>query len=62
MRISLQDHSSKDEETKKQEEIEAGIQETLIEQDDSEELARARAMDEYKDEFKRGWGNRYNRS
>ncbi|XP_011503624.1 PREDICTED: immunoglobulin-binding protein 1 [Ceratosolen solmsi marchali] len=36
--------------------------EQQIEKDDSEILARARAMDEYKDTHRRGWGNRANRS
>lgn len=34
----------------------------LEEDDDPEELARKRNMDEYKDDHRRGWGNRYNRS
>ncbi|XP_063982046.1 immunoglobulin-binding protein 1 [Diachasmimorpha longicaudata] len=33
-----------------------------IERDDEETLAQQRAMDEYKDTHKRGWGNRHNRS
>jgi hypothetical protein len=37
-------------------------QEALQEQDDPETLARQRAMDEYKDEHRRGEGNRFNRS
>ncbi|CAG4989023.1 unnamed protein product [Colias eurytheme] len=36
--------------------------EQLEEDDDPEELARKRNMDEYKDDHRRGWGNRYNRS
>ncbi|KAM3960928.1 immunoglobulin binding protein Tap42 [Aphomia sociella] len=36
--------------------------ERLEEDDDPEELERKRNMDEYKDEHRRGWGNRYNRS
>lgn len=36
--------------------------EKQIEEDSDEYLARARAMDDYKDTHKRGWGNRYNRS
>lgn len=36
--------------------------ETQIENDDPEKLARQRAMDEYKDDHRRGWGNRANRS
>ncbi|XP_028160922.1 immunoglobulin-binding protein 1b [Ostrinia furnacalis] len=36
--------------------------ERLVEEDDPEELARQRGMDEYKDDHRRGWGNRHNRS
>ncbi|KAJ0182806.1 hypothetical protein K1T71_002175 [Dendrolimus kikuchii] len=36
--------------------------ERLVEEDDPEELARQRNMDEYKDDHRRGWGNRHNRS
>ncbi|XP_008557934.1 immunoglobulin-binding protein 1 [Microplitis demolitor] len=36
--------------------------EELVEKDDEEYLEQMRAMDEYKDDHKRGWGNRYNRS
>ncbi|KAL0901970.1 hypothetical protein ABMA27_007110 [Loxostege sticticalis] len=36
--------------------------ERLVEEDDPEELARQRSMDEYKDDHRRGWGNRHNRS
>lgn len=36
--------------------------ERLVEEDDPEELERQRNMDEYKDEHRRGWGNRHNRS
>ncbi|KAJ8735237.1 hypothetical protein PYW07_006857 [Mythimna separata] len=36
--------------------------ERLVEEDDPEERARQNNMDEYKDEHRRGWGNRYNRS
>ncbi|CAH3971069.1 immunoglobulin-binding protein 1 [Pieris brassicae] len=36
--------------------------EELAEDDDPEELARQRSMDEYKDDHRRGWGNRHNRS
>jgi len=41
---------------------EAAALERLVEEDDDETLARARAVDEYKDTHRRGWGNRYNRS
>ncbi|XP_055547432.1 immunoglobulin-binding protein 1 [Wyeomyia smithii] len=36
--------------------------ENMIEQDDEEYLARQRAKDEFKDDHRRGYGNRYNRS
>ncbi|XP_072947512.1 immunoglobulin-binding protein 1 family member C [Epargyreus clarus] len=36
--------------------------ERLVEEEDPEELERQRNMDEYKDDHRRGWGNRYNRS
>ena len=36
------------------------LKENLVENDDEEELARKRRMDEYKDEHKRGEGNRHN--
>lgn len=44
------------------EERENAEKEKLVEEEDPEELARQRAMDEFKDTNKRGWGNRYNRS
>ncbi|CAL8125665.1 unnamed protein product [Orchesella dallaii] len=37
-------------------------EEALEEQDDEELLERRRHMDDYKDEHRAGWGNRYNRS
>ncbi|XP_034831228.1 immunoglobulin-binding protein 1 family member C [Maniola hyperantus] len=36
--------------------------ERLYEDEDEEEMARQRRMDEYKDDHRRGWGNRHNRS
>lgn len=36
--------------------------ESLIEKDDPDTLSQLRAMDEYKDTHRRGWGNRANRS
>ncbi|VVD02473.1 unnamed protein product [Leptidea sinapis] len=36
--------------------------EQMVEEDDPEELQRQRNMDEYKDDHRRGWGNRHNRS
>lgn len=44
------------------EEAEADQQERQEDEDDPELLARRRAMDEYKDDHRRGEGNRYNRS
>jgi immunoglobulin-binding protein 1 len=41
---------------------EAEQTEKLVDQDDEEYLARQRAKDEFKDEHRRGYGNRYNRS
>lgn len=45
-----------------QEEQEDVEREEKLENDDEYELARLRARDEYKDEHRRGEGNRYNRS
>lgn len=44
------------------EDSEAVMKEEMEEKDDSEYLEQARAMDEYKDTHRRGWGNRANRS
>ncbi|CAG9761656.1 unnamed protein product [Ceutorhynchus assimilis] len=44
------------------EEQEAEDLENKVEEDDEENLARMRAKDEFKDEHRRGWGNRMNRS
>lgn len=44
------------------EDSEAVLKEEMEEKDDSEYLERTRAMDEYKDTHRRGWGNRANRS
>lgn len=41
---------------------EAESLEDKVEKDDEENLARMRSKDEYKDEHRRGWGNRMNRS
>lgn len=41
---------------------EAAEQEQRVEEDDEVTLAQKRALDEYKDTHRRGWGNRYNRS
>ncbi|KAK2582358.1 hypothetical protein KPH14_004692 [Odynerus spinipes] len=45
-----------------QEDIEAVEKEEKEEKDDPELLEQVRAMDEYKDTHRRGWGNRANRS
>lgn len=44
------------------EEEEAEVRERQEEGDDPELLARRRAMDEFKDDHRRGEGNRHNRS
>ncbi|CAH0557506.1 unnamed protein product [Brassicogethes aeneus] len=44
------------------EESDQAREESLVEEDDDENLARMRAKDEFKDEHRRGWGNRMNRS
>ncbi|XP_030756306.1 immunoglobulin-binding protein 1 [Sitophilus oryzae] len=44
------------------EDTEAESSEKKIEEDDEEEIQRIRAKDEYKDDHRRGWGNRMNRS
>lgn len=44
------------------EDNEAILKEEMEEKDDPEHLEQARAMDEYKDMHRRGWGNRANRS
>ncbi|TRY72745.1 hypothetical protein TCAL_00181 [Tigriopus californicus] len=56
---SLQDKTNAD--IKAEEEEEERVKEEKEEQDDPEELARKRYMDDYKDEHKRGEGNRYNK-
>lgn len=43
-------------------ELEAEEKEKKLESDDPELLERMRQMDEFKDEHRRGWGNRMNRS
>ncbi|KAJ8952498.1 hypothetical protein NQ318_003294 [Aromia moschata] len=45
-----------------QDEKEEEEKEKLVEEDDEEYIARMRAKDEFKDEHRRGWGNRMNRS
>lgn len=51
-----------DEEEKRLEEQDEVEKEQKMEADDPEALARARGMDEWKDEHRRGEGNRHNRS
>ncbi|EFN79134.1 immunoglobulin-binding protein 1b [Harpegnathos saltator] len=58
----LQDMASSDKSSNEQEDTEAAEKEEKIERDDSDFLAQARAMDDYKDTHRRGWGNRANRS
>ncbi|OXA63809.1 Immunoglobulin-binding protein 1 [Folsomia candida] len=43
-------------------ELERRMKDLMEERDDPEELERKRNFDEYKDEHRRGWGNRFNRS
>ncbi|XP_023024918.2 immunoglobulin binding protein Tap42 [Leptinotarsa decemlineata] len=45
-----------------QDEKEEELKDKLIEEDDEENIARMRAKDEFKDDHRRGWGNRMNRS
>ncbi|KAH0951499.1 hypothetical protein HN011_002975 [Eciton burchellii] len=49
-------------ETSDEKDAEAILNEEMEEKDDPEHLERRRAMDEYKDTHRRGWGNRANRS
>ena len=56
---SLQDQPRLDQ--KEQEEEEARLKEEAEERDDQEELERKRNMDEYKDDHRRGEGNRHNK-
>ena len=56
----LQDVAKSD--SNSQEDIEDEEKEIKTEQDDADFINRARAMDEYKDTHRRGWGNRANRS
>ncbi|KAG7199516.1 hypothetical protein KM043_014133 [Ampulex compressa] len=58
----LQDLANTDSSSRTKEEIEDEEKEEGIEQDNPELLAQMRAMDEYKDTHRRGWGNRANRS
>jgi len=57
----LQDIANKDV-IANDEDSEIVLKEKKEEKDDPEYLERLRAMDEYKDTHRRGWGNRANRS
>lgn len=57
----LQDMANRDT-SANDEDNEAILKEEMEEKDDSDYLERTRAMDEYKDTHRRGWGNRANRS
>lgn len=59
-RMALQNRT--DEMDKELEEQDAVQKEEQVERDDPEYLERARAMDDWKDDHRRGYGNRYNRS
>lgn len=59
---SLQDFSKSEIELLEKNEVEDIVTEQCIEADNPDFLERARNMDEYKDDHRRGWGNRYNRS
>lgn len=58
----LQDLSISDNNENNQEDKEDIQKEEKIETDDPQLLEQTRAMDEYKDMHRRGWGNRANRS
>ncbi|XP_062575460.1 immunoglobulin-binding protein 1-like [Saccostrea cucullata] len=57
---SMQDWASDPDKDKEAQEREAEEKENKIEQDNPEELQKARAMDDWKDDHRRGWGNRKN--
>lgn len=48
--------------SQKADEKEAEQKEQLLEEDDEDYIQRMRAQDEFKDDHRRGWGNRMNRS
>ncbi|XP_025078678.1 immunoglobulin-binding protein 1-like [Pomacea canaliculata] len=58
--LSLQDMALNPEKAAKEQEEEDAEEERKRENDDPEMLRRARAMDEFKDDHRRGWGNRQN--
>ncbi|XP_033732985.1 immunoglobulin-binding protein 1-like [Pecten maximus] len=57
---SMQDWAANPEQDKEDKEKEDEEKENKIEADDPEELQKARNWDEWKDEHRRGWGNRKN--
>lgn len=57
---SLYDWANDPEKKAKEDESEEERKERLVEADDSIELARSRAMDDWKDDHRRGEGNRHN--
>ncbi|XP_072396672.1 immunoglobulin-binding protein 1 [Diabrotica undecimpunctata] len=59
--ISLQDAATSGV-SPNQEERDKEENEKLVEEDNEEYIARMRAKDEFKDDHRRGWGNRMNRS
>ncbi|XP_041371925.1 immunoglobulin-binding protein 1-like [Gigantopelta aegis] len=59
--MSLQERTSNPEQAAKEDEEYDAEKERKIEEDDEDELKKAREMDEYKDDHRRGWGNRMNR-
>lgn len=58
----LQDMAISDAGATDEKDAEDALKEEMEEKDDPEHLERARAMDEYRDTHRRGWGNRANRS
>ncbi|XP_053214715.1 immunoglobulin-binding protein 1-like [Panonychus citri] len=59
---SLMDWAQNPDIKKQQDEDDAAIKEKAEDEEDKEALIKARGWDEFKDDNKRGWGNRYNRS
>lgn len=59
---SIQEFSKSELDLLSKNETEEVVTEQCVEEDNPEFLERCRNMDEYKDEHRRGWGNRYNRS
>lgn len=48
--------------SRNQNDTETEQREQLIEEDDEKYIEKMRAQDEFKDDHRRGWGNRMNRS